>query len=1507
MTRATDPTTPAATAAPADASAAIVATPAGIRAAPARVQRDGLFPLWRLSGRITLRTPLHLGSGRDDAITLPDRPGRDAAPAAAPGAAGDTEAHTDRHVAAVARDHRGRPCIPASSFKGALAALARRAGLPQDLQARLFGAEEVMLAASRLPVPLPPPPAPGWSSSSPSTPTPPACPPGQPAAGFRHRGHPHVAHLPHVSRTATAARPNTSASTCNPCCRRVCSFSLNAARGAGLTEDDITTLLGLLALAGDDASPLRLGAGQAADQGRIGWSAAQVQRIDSAAALWAQLTGKAAAPPPAAPAASSASPARPRPGQRVDLAAQAHTHARTQAGTLAGIPATSKAAPPAPTAAPWPTGSGLQPHNLWSHPGLAPVQTRLRAAALSLPSGAWLSLPGLRLRFHSPFLVYQANSRKKAGSGEPDGLPRRDHQGRGLLPAHSLHGALRAQAERILRTVGQPAAAGYEVPGVNGLADLAHRLGRDELDLATLLFGAPGWRALLRCSDFVDEQGCATPVQHLLAIDRLTGGGKDSAKFAVQVLDCPTLTGRLELDLQRLARVEARCPGSSARALGLLAHVLRDLDDGDIPLGYGASKGWGQSTSDCAARLARALQSGPAHLPHGSGLPTLPEALAAWAAALPPAPDTLPGADLAAAAAQAAPTPPETPALPLPPAGAAEAEPDRFHNPYVLIPFPTPRPDDPHLPWVDADALREGRAAHHSHARYAADALHGELRCRLTTTTPVFFGADDADAALQKPNTPALKAAYRLGGQLAIPATSLRGLLSSLHESLTASRLRAATDRQDSVRWVTDMQQMDKTAGSPGALGRLIRLEGRPGLWLQMLALPPVQLPWGDRHGDIRLPIHPDYRALVQIGQAAPLKSLFANRSTDLSRFLPESGPSAGQAAGTSGPHDRLLTAVMQDRLSARIEPDNDVPCLHFTVKQEVDALHLKEKGRLLLGVRRLPGDPVLLPTDLPGGKIPAGHQRGLLRIMRAEGRDLPTGKEETDGRRHEVFVPFSTKQEQVRAEAQAYLASAATENRAVTDKELIDRFHILPVPEDVVTRFCQIADAMTATQDKEANLKPEHIRPYHPLGQRRNDGTPAVIYGGLERRNAHRALRPKHNDLVYFRPATGGLSIAEISYSNLWRRSLEHSTAEFLAQTNGARADAPLLSDPTRPVERLSPSELLFGTVQLRPLRSDAQRLPPGNASDHNPILARMGKLRFTAALPSDGRAPRCEPEVTLKILSSPKPPSPAMYFRRRGNPAGATAAPTKAELWFKPQDHQWQGRKAYLHALRDADRRVRPLNSLGQPDPAGRPPWASHHPADPQTVEQKVRITPLSAGNGFDFSVRFANLSGAELESLCAALHPTENFEHKIGMGKPIGLGSVKIQFTGLKLTDRATRYRQTDFSAPASPSMAGDSTTVAHSCAQTHMTRLQKTDPAVVRALQLIGDPGQVRYPVHYPQNHPPKPGADAETKNYEWFVDNDRVTAEFPRTTRQSLETLHATSPGLRGLSRKPRTR
>lgn len=1393
---------------------------------PAGSTRDlrPLTPLWRISGRFTLRTPLHIGTGRDESITLPDRPSRDTLDGA--------PEQADRHVAAVARDHQGRPCIPASSFKGALAELARRVGLAQELQARLFGAEDRDQATTRA----------GQVEFVTLYLDPAKLPSKSELPDFATADHPHVAQLPHVSRNRHTGAAEHQRLYLQSVLPPGAEFAFECT-ARGLSEPEVAQLLGLLALAGDDASPLRLGAGQAADQGRIAWSDPKAQRIDSAAALWAVLTGAAPSQSAATPAST---PPKPRPGQRVDLRAQVRAQ-----------PAAQPASHPAAAV---PTAASLQPRNLWNHPGLAPVDRQLRAATLPVSGGAWLCLADLQLKFHSPFLVYQANTRKKVGSGEPDGVPRRDHQGRGLLPAHSLHGALRAQAERILRTVGRSAAAGYEVPGVNGLADLVDRLGRDELDLATLLFGAPGWRSLLRCSDFVDEQGCATQIHHQLAIDRLTGGGKDSAKFAIKVLDCPTLTGRLELDLHRLARVEAQCPGTTARALGLLAHVLRDLDDGDIPLGYGASKGYGQSTSRCADRLAEALQRYPADGPQAPRLPTLADALAAWATSLPSAEPSLP----------CAPPVPGDLLQPLapPPANAAQAEPDRFHNPYVFIPFPTPRPDDPHLPWADGGDLGEGRAAHHSHARYASDALHGELRCRLTTTAPVFVGAGDAAPNEQTAGRPMLKQPYRLGGQLAIPATSLRGLLSGLHESLTASRLRAATDRRDSVRWVTDMQQMDPTAGSPSAIGRLIQLEGRNGFWLQMLALPVLAVP--NPGQTIRIP--KAYSALLEDRQALPLKSLIGDASTSFDKFLNK-------------------VCFLENRLDLQLVRDRNTGQFSFDCpKDSEDELHTRRS--FLLGHRRRDGE---LPTNRP---VTRSSQRGLLRVMRHDERDLP----DRNSRYHEVFVPFTPQQESVRAEVVSFLAQASAAGRIVSDAELIERYKLLPVPDEVMTCFCQIADAMTATQDNEPELEPEEVRPYHPLGRKRNPGTPEVIYGGLERRHASRALRPQHNDLVYFRPANDGRSIAEISYSNLWRRSLNTSTAEFLAQVPGARPETSLMADPKHPPKGLSPSELLFGTVEVRSPRNGQSGLSTDTdpADPQDPILAWMGKLRPSAALPLTNGDQRCEGEVTLKILSSPKPPSPSMYFQPRPG-RRAESTPTKADLWFKPGDYQLRGRKAYLHALRDADQRVRPLDSLGRPDPAGKVPWESHDPNNAQTVKQKVRVTPLAAGNRFEFSLRFANLSQAELESLCAALRPTEQFEHKIGMGKPIGLGSVKIEFTGLKLSDRAARYRQTDFSAPAALLPLTDPVALAQTLSQRHMTRLQKTEPAVVRALQLIGDAAQVKYPVHYPQ----KAGKGIETENYEWFVDNDKVTQQLRRETRQSLETLDARSTDLRGLSRRPR--
>ena len=214
---------------------------------------------------------------------------------------------------------------------------------------------------------------------------------------------------------------------------------------------------------------------------------------------------------------------------------------------------------------------------------------------------------------------------------DPDFYPRRDAKGKPYLPAKSFRGAIRSQAERIIRTLDGHVCFIDEVKPdckpVEKMADV------DRLCLACQLFGGTGWKTPIRISDFrfarleskpkiefktenklaqksviKTKQGNFTttfkkkpkiaPVltqtkgefeQDFVAIDRFTGGGSDQAKFKARVSNSPLLEGTLEIDLQRI----------KPWGLGLLALLIRDLMEGDITFGYGAAKGYGH----CYAQL----------------------------------------------------------------------------------------------------------------------------------------------------------------------------------------------------------------------------------------------------------------------------------------------------------------------------------------------------------------------------------------------------------------------------------------------------------------------------------------------------------------------------------------------------------------------------------------------------------------------------------------------------------------------------------------------------------------------------------------------------------------------------------------------------------------------------------------------------------------------------------------------------------------------------------------
>lgn len=239
------------------------------------------------------------------------------------------------------------------------------------------------------------------------------------------------------------------------------------------------------------------------------------------------------------------------------------------------------------------------------------VDRRLEA----LRAGPSISF-NLEFNFDGNFLVNdpsRAKSKTEGGDSgpekaeeRPDHAPLLDTRGRPLLPASSVRGALRAQAERIVRTIAQdPSAACQDVPsGVEagdsvrtpcslGQTAAAEKLNGKVSALCHVcrLFGAPGWRTLVQVSDFEANgpSACGQEFsQEFVAIDRFTGGAKKQAKFNAHSFYKPCLSGTLSVDLSRLQKVDGE-----KWALGLMFLLLRDLSEGDIPMGFGAAKGYG--------------------------------------------------------------------------------------------------------------------------------------------------------------------------------------------------------------------------------------------------------------------------------------------------------------------------------------------------------------------------------------------------------------------------------------------------------------------------------------------------------------------------------------------------------------------------------------------------------------------------------------------------------------------------------------------------------------------------------------------------------------------------------------------------------------------------------------------------------------------------------------------------------------------------------------------------
>lgn len=148
-------------------------------------------------------------------------------------------------------------------------------------------------------------------------------------------------------------------------------------------------------------------------------------------------------------------------------------------------------------------------------------------------------------------------------------------------------------------------------------------------------------------------------------------------------------------------------------------------------------------------------------------------------------------------------------------------------------------------------------------------------------------------------------------------------------------------------------------------------------------------------------------------------------------------------------------------------------------------------------------------------------------------------------------------------------------------------------------------------------------------------------------------------------------------------------------------------------------------------------------------------------------------------------------------------------------------------------------------------------HHPNGPTATIERSRFTrtvqPLAAGSILPFTVSYRSLSDADLQLLLFSLLLEPGLAHKLGMGKPIGMGSVTIALQSARSTaarDAALGRPAAELTGEALQAWIDGLLAPARAASEPHLVALR-----AVLAL----DPGR---PVAYPtadwfRSHPTAP--------------------------------------------------
>jgi len=196
----------------------------------------------------------------------------------------------------------------------------------------------------------------------------------------------------------------------------------------------------------------------------------------------------------------------------------------------------------------------------------------------------------------------------------------------------------------------------------------------------------------------------------------------------------------------------------------------------------------------------------------------------------------------------------------------------------------------------------------------------------------------------------------------------------------------------------------------------------------------------------------------------------------------------------------------------------------------------------------------------------------------------------------------------------------------------------------------------------------------------------------------------------------------------------------------------------PCSSINKLCPACLLFGTAGKN--EALASRL---SFSDAEVVDSLCGNLEELYEQPG-----------ILPELASPKPSATEFYLRKKDK---------KHHLWNYDYAGWWEW---------DKKDKIFIYDNIYTPEIQGRKFYWHHKINNPNYInvnnctKRNVKIRPVKKGVKFKFRIYFNRIFDNELGKLLWTLTLGNSSEHahKIGMGKPVGLGSVQIKVNKIKL---------------------------------------------------------------------------------------------------------------------------